>query len=103
MTGFSNSAATSRKMWMLSASSICRWLSLGAPPTGAVWVSSVGNLAPLWVQRKTARQRLAAVGVLHELCEKASRAPYYSAKKTHTRFERNDNEQHLSQQQQPAG
>src|SRR5262245_26089709 len=30
MTGRWNSAATSRKMWMLSASSICKWLILQA-------------------------------------------------------------------------
>ena len=46
MTGFSNSAATSRKMWMLSASSNCRWLSFGATPASIVWTPKLATPAP---------------------------------------------------------
>jgi hypothetical protein len=64
MTGFSNYAATSRKMWMLSASSNCRWLSFGATPASIVWTSKLATSAPsiptvswcLDPNKKTARQ-----------------------------------------------
>jgi hypothetical protein len=33
-------------MWMLSASSIWRWLNFGTEPTGIVSIPAAGKLAP---------------------------------------------------------
>ena len=91
MTGFSNSAATSRKMWMLSASSVWRWLSLGAAAClhrfdfQACQSCSFSLRACVQIKKPLARgwQRL---WYSSELCESLVGRTYLSAKKTHTRF-----------------
>src|ERR1700683_2360001 len=48
MTGFWNSAATSRKMWMLSASSSWRWLRRGGAMSGRMVLVAIRWSDCLW-------------------------------------------------------